>query len=71
MPLEMVIKNETGLSDKCVEMVVSYIRFLQTQERQSPPQVRKKRPPFGPYQGKGWMADNFDAPLEDFKEYME
>ena len=31
------------------------------------------RPPFkfGSMSGKVWMADDFDAPLEDFKEYME
>ena len=26
---------------------------------------------FGCMKGKMWMADDFDAPLEDFKEYME
>jgi hypothetical protein len=26
---------------------------------------------FGSMKGKVWMADDFDAPLEDFKEYME
>ena len=31
------------------------------------------RPPFeyGSMTGKIWIADDFDAPLEDFKEYME
>jgi hypothetical protein len=31
------------------------------------------RPPFkfGSMAGKVWTADDFDAPLEDFKEYME
>ncbi len=24
----------------------------------------------GKYDGKIWIADDFDAPLEDFKEYM-
>jgi len=30
------------------------------------------RPPFrfGSMKGKVWMADDFDAPLDDFKEYM-
>ena len=23
----------------------------------------------GKYRGQGWMADDFDAPLDDFKEY--
>ena len=26
---------------------------------------------FGSMNGKIWMADDFDEPLEDFKEYME
>lgn len=25
----------------------------------------------GQWRGRIWMADDFDAPLEDFKEYME
>jgi len=31
------------------------------------------RPPFeyGSMSGNVWMADDFDAPLDDFKEYME
>jgi antitoxin (DNA-binding transcriptional repressor) of toxin-antitoxin stability system len=29
------------------------------------------RPQFGSTKGMIWMADDFDAPLEDFKEYME
>lgn len=24
----------------------------------------------GMFKGKGWMADDFDAPLDEFKEYM-
>ncbi len=24
----------------------------------------------GKYLGKGWMADDFDVPIDDFKEYM-
>jgi DNA-damage-inducible protein J len=30
----------------------------------------KKIPKAGCMKGKIWMADDFDAPLEDFKEYM-
>ena len=29
----------------------------------------KKNPKLGGWEGKIWMADDFDAPLEDFKEY--
>jgi len=31
----------------------------------------KKAPKPGCMKNKIWMADDFDAPLEDFKEYME
>ena len=31
----------------------------------------KKTPKPGCMKGKIWMADDFDAPLEDFNEYME
>ena len=30
----------------------------------------KKTRQFGRYKGKMWMADDWDAPLEDFAEYM-
>lgn len=29
-----------------------------------------KRGGFGIWKGKIWMADDFDEPLDDFKEYM-
>ena len=33
--------------------------------------LRKQRPPqLGGWEGKIWMSDDFDEPLEDFKEYM-
>ena len=32
---------------------------------------KRKEPKLGGWEGKIWMADDFDAPLEDFKEYME
>jgi len=31
----------------------------------------KKVPKLGCMKGKIWMADDFDAPLEDFEEYMK
>jgi antitoxin (DNA-binding transcriptional repressor) of toxin-antitoxin stability system len=35
------------------------------------PRAPSRRPQFGSAKGKIWMADDFDAPLEEFKEYME
>ena len=36
-----------------------------------PRTAEERRPQFGSAKGKIWMADDFDAPLEEFKEYME
>ena len=33
--------------------------------------LRKQRSPqFGGWEGKVWMSDDFDEPMEEFKEYM-
>jgi hypothetical protein len=36
----------------------------------APVTERKKEREFGCAKGEFWMADDFDAPLEDFKDYM-
>ncbi|GHU69623.1 hypothetical protein FACS1894184_13930 [Clostridia bacterium] len=35
------------------------------------PSTSPKSRQLGGMEGKIWVADDFDAPLEDFKEYME
>ena len=43
-------------------------------EKKSTSESLEKRPfsdLFGEWSGKVWMSDDFDAPLDDFKEYME
>jgi hypothetical protein len=37
---------------------------------QMPAQQQKKQREFGCAKGEFWMADDFDAPLDDFKDYM-
>ncbi len=79
MPLEALVKSCTGLPDKYVEMAVSYIHFLQSQyqqERASEPAKKTAgngkpilRTP-GMLKGKITVSDDFDAPLDDFKDYM-
>jgi len=36
----------------------------------TPFQEKEARPVFGCAKGQFWMSDDFDAPLEDFAEYM-
>ena len=35
-----------------------------------PIEAPTKKPKFGGWKGEVWMADDFDAELEDFKDYM-
>jgi prevent-host-death family protein len=35
-----------------------------------PVQARKTVPRFGGWEGEIWMAEDFDEPLEDFKDYL-
>ena len=57
--------------------VLNFIESLKTNRQvSSEKEVQPEKPsklPFGRgcMKGKMWMADDFDAPLEDFKEYME
>ena len=46
------------------------ITFLKPVEAETPV-VYRPQFNYGCMSGKIWMADDFDAPLEDFAEYME
>lgn len=49
--------------------VIDFIQFLKSKQvQQAQPQQEKR--PFGVLQGEVWMSDDFDAPIEDFAEYM-
>lgn len=53
--------------------VLHYIEFLSERYLEKPDASelqKKKRGGFGIWKGKVWMADDFDAPLEDMKDYM-
>ncbi|MEM9005157.1 MAG: DUF2281 domain-containing protein [Cyanobacteria bacterium P01_F01_bin.86] len=53
--------------------VLHYIEFLferYSEKTDESDLQKKKRSGFGIWQGKVWMADDFDAPLEDMKDYM-
>jgi len=39
-------------------------------EEREPASMDSQRPVFGCAKGQFWMSDDFDAPLEDFAEYM-
>lgn len=49
--------------------VLHFVQFLKQQQKKSDSKLRAKRQA-GILKGKIWIAPDFDAPLEDFKEYM-
>ena len=62
--LSMLIRGV--VNDNCIPTNV-----VTPPEKEVPSQKPSKLPyGFGCMKGKIWMADDFDAPLEDFEEYM-
>ncbi|MGI4871040.1 MAG: type II toxin-antitoxin system VapB family antitoxin [Janthinobacterium lividum] len=49
------------------EQAENFIAFLKTQAAQQHPSQKRQ---FGAYKGFFKMSDDFDEPLEDFKDYM-
>ena len=51
-----------------VEFLLS--KYAQPEEAETGTEAPRKRRQAGILKGKIWMADDFDAPLEDMQEYM-
>lgn len=73
------IMVETVILEKLKELpeslqteVLHYIEFLLEKyaKPSRPKELPRKKRRAGLLKGKIWMADDFDAPLEDFKDYM-
>ena len=72
MPIELMVKNATGLPDRYVDMAVSYIWYLeaQYQQEQRNATVAQKRT-LGTLSGQfHYISDDFDQMPDCFKEYM-
>jgi len=80
MGLDLLIQETKGLSEEALMEVVRFVRFMKIESaanmsgfsnvNETNSQRRKLRTA-GKYRGQGWMADDFDDPLEDFEEYMQ
>ena len=74
---EVKAKAQDVFSSLGLDMTTAINIFLRQAIRQQglpfpvigEPQKRKPKP--GCMSGKIWMSDDFDEPIEDFKEYME
>ena len=62
MPIDVMVKEATGLPDKYVDMAVSYIQYLQFQfDNETKKQNKTKRQI-------GILADKFHSISDDFDE---
>jgi len=79
---ELEARAQSVLADLGIDMSTAFNIFLtQMVEKKTVPFERdksktiKEKIPFselrGIFKGKIWMADDFDAPLEEMREYME
>lgn len=68
-----LILNKYGELPKEVEVkVLEYIEFLMSKHQKKDPKRKnsKKKSNFGSAKGTVLISDDFDAPLDDFKDYM-
>ncbi len=64
----------SSLPDEVRRQVLDFIDFLMKREQQKNVNLdepKKPKPIPGLLKGKVKIADDFDAPLDDFKEYLE
>ena len=72
MALDLIVQEAEGMSDEALMEVLHYMQFIKINSVQRPvaENKRKKRRTGGIYHGQIRSAPDFDAPLEDFAEYM-
>lgn len=61
----------SSLPEDIRQQVLDFIEFLVKHKQGSDPQGTRKTPVPGLAKGMLKVPDDFDAPLDDFKEYME
>lgn len=71
MPIEVLVKEATGLPDKYVDMAVSYIRYLQYQCSEENKKISATKRKVGLLANKfHGMTEDFDEIPDIFKEYV-
>jgi hypothetical protein len=64
---ELAYQHFKQLPEAMAAEVLDFVQFLQHKQAQA--QIRTVRSP-GSAKGQIWVADDFDAPLDDFKAYQ-
>lgn len=69
MTEQLILRELHNLPEALKVEVLHFVQFLKQETKKGDKPPRPKRQA-GMLKGKIWMAPDFDAPLEDFKEYM-
>ena len=69
MALDSLIQEAQNMSESSLNEVLRFMRFLKKEAANVTEEKKAIRQPGG-LSGIIVMADDFDAPLDDFKEYM-
>ena len=71
MTEQTIISELYTLPENLKQEVLHYIQFLKLkQNEKTEPETPRKKRKAGSAKGEIIMADDFEAPLEDFAEYM-
>jgi Protein of unknown function (DUF2281). len=66
----LLYKKLNHLPDAMKVQVADFIEFLEQKAKKGKKKDNKPLPKFGSARGMFVMRDDFDEPLEDFKDYM-
>jgi hypothetical protein len=69
---QAILEQIQQLPDSLQQEALSYIQDLVARhiQQEQTKIVTSRRDAFGIWRGQVWMADDFDAPLDDLQEYM-
>ena len=67
MPFAVLEEKIKQIPQEYIAEVVNFLDLLQYKIRAEQPAKEKPKRQLGLLKGQIWMADDFDAPLEDFK----
>ncbi|MDX1909950.1 MAG: DUF2281 domain-containing protein [Saprospiraceae bacterium] len=69
MTEQLILRELHSLPEALKVEVLHFVQFLNLENQKNKKVVKQKRKA-GMLKGKIWIAPDFDAPLEAFKEYM-
>ena len=73
MAYELLLAEAQGMSEATLMEVVRFMQFIKKEKANSEISETDEKPVIrkaGKYRGQIVIADDFDAPLEEFREYM-